>query len=193
MRTMMRVRTVVNHRQLLLLIAAILTVTAAGCTGSSTAPSSPPSGTTTIAFSSITADGAPVTIYTENGYSLSTSGDWQGKTTFGNPPPFIEFVTPAATMKVAMVQVFANTHEPFTFRSVDVYSSITTVPYVISGVRDFSVVFMVSDTLPNTFGNFRTVLSTHPNDAVDTLTIQLTNPVTCCANTIGIDNIVVSR
>ena len=187
----MRVRTGVSYRRPL--IAAILAVTATGCTGSSTAPSSPPSGTTTIAFSSITADGAAVTIYAENGYSLSTSGDWQGKTTFGNPPPFIEFVTPAATMKVAMVQVFANTHEPFTFRSVDVYSSITTVSYVISGVRDFSVVFMISDTLPNTFGSFRTVLSTHPNDPVDTLTIQLTNPVTCCPNTIGIDNIVVSR
>src|SRR5215472_9819638 len=96
MPTMAWLRTVVN---LHLLISAILIGLATGCTGSSTAPSSPPSGTTTIAFSSITADGAPVTIYTENGYSLSTSGDWQGKTTFGNPPPFIEFVTPAATMQ----------------------------------------------------------------------------------------------
>ncbi len=179
--------------QCLLSIVVIIVVAATGCTGNSTAPSSPPSGPTTIAFSSITADGAPVTIYTENGYSVSASGDWRAKSTFGNPRPFIQFVTPASTMQVGTVQVFANTHEPFRFQSVDLYSSITPVPYTISGVRNFSVVFAISETLPNTFGNFRTVASTHASDAIDTLTIQLTNPVTCCPNPIGIDNVVVAR
>lgn len=89
--------------------------------------------------------------------------------------------------------MFANHHALFSFRSVDVYSSITPIPYTISGIRDFATVFVMTDTVPNTFGAFRTVTSTHATDLIDTLTIQLTNPNTCCPNPMGVDNIVSSR
>jgi hypothetical protein len=132
-------------------------------------------------------------VYAESGYAISTSGNWQGKTTFGNPGPFIEFVTPPSTMGVGTLTLFASDHHPFVLRSIDVYSSITPIPYTISGVRNFGVVFSLSDTLPNTFGTFKTVVSTHQSDLVDTVSIQLTNPSTCCQNPMGVDNIVVAR
>jgi hypothetical protein len=179
-------------RARLLVVATVLSVAAAGCTNNATSPSATQSGSATITFSGV-GDNPAVNTYTENGYSISTSGGWKSITTFGNPAPFIEFVTPAATSASGAIQVFAIEHVPFTFQSVDVYSSITQIPYSITGVRDFSVVFTMSDIVPNTFGNFRTIASTHPTDLIDTLTIQLTNPVTCCPNPIGIDNIRVVR
>ena len=178
-------------------IAFVLTmcvcITAFGCTDSPASPSAPANGGTTISFGTLSADGSQVAVYSESGYSISTAGAWQARTTFGNPGPFIQFVTPASTMGVGTLTLFADDHRPFVLRSIDVYSSITPIPYTISGVRDFSVVFSMSDTLPNTFGNFKTVVSTHPGDLVDTVSIQLTNPSTCCQNPMGVDNIVVSR
>src|SRR5207245_1032726 len=78
---------------------------------------------------------------------------------------------------------------PFYFKSVDLYSSITPIPYVISGVRNGSTIFTMADTLPNTFGRFRTVASQNTTDAIDTLSITLTNaPPSCitCQNPNGL-------
>jgi|SRR5581483_2241395 len=161
------------------------------CASSPTAPSTP-AGVTTIAFAGVTAAG-PVTIVGENGYSISVAGPWQGVATFGSPAPMIQFVTPAGAAQSASLQVFANDHAAFTFRSVDLYSSITPIPYTITGARGSTVVFVMADTIPNTFGTFRTVSSTHANDAIDTLTIDLRNPMTCCPNPIGVDTIVLAR
>jgi hypothetical protein len=174
------------------LIAAACAVATVGCTNNSTSPSVTASGLAVITFVSTT-DNATVNTYTENGYSISTSGGWQSITTYGNPAPFIEFVTPGGRTGSGSIQVFAINHVSFTFQSVDVYSSITPIPYTITGVRDFSVVFTMADNAPNTFGAFRTVTSTHPTDIIDTLTIQLTNPVACCSNPMGVDNIRVVR
>jgi hypothetical protein len=49
-------------------------------------------------------------------------------------------------------------------------------------------------TLPNTFGNFLTVLNPQAADLIDTLVISLSNPAApCCANPMGVDNIAVSK
>ena len=79
---------------------------------------------------------------------------------------------------------------PCTSESVDLSSSTTTIPYVIKGIRNSAVVFTLNGTLPNTFGQFRTV--TNPNAVtVDTVTIALTNAAaSCCRNPMGLDNIV---
>ena len=176
----------------ILITLAVATVSGAiGCAGSTTAPSAP-TGVTTLAFGALSADG-PITIYGENGYWISAAGPWQAKATFGNPAPMIQFITPGGVTNTASVQVFATNHALFTFRSVDVYSSITPIPYVISGTRDFATVWALSDTVPNTFGTFRTISNTHVADVIDTLTIELTNPSTCCSNPMGIDNVVLSR
>jgi hypothetical protein len=145
----------------------------------------------TITFDGLTIDGAAVTTYTESGFTvLPTSGDWVARTTYGNPAPFIQFDAPAGNTITGEVQVTAG-GSPFVFKSVDLYSSTTPIPYTITGLRNSIEVFALTDTLPNTFGNFRRVLSSHPTEVIDTLSIRLTNSAApCCRNPMGLDNIV---
>jgi len=52
----------------------------------------------------------------------------------------------------------------------------------------------MAPTLPNTFGNFATVVNPQAADVIDTLVRRLSNPAAiCCANPMGVDNIVVTR
>ncbi|HJZ74238.1 MAG TPA: hypothetical protein VKE51_21015 [Vicinamibacterales bacterium] len=159
------------------------------CQGTTT-PSAPP-GPATITFNGLTA-GAAVGNYTESGFTISaTPGNWIALTTYGNPAPFIEFFVDAGSV-TGQVAVFADGHTPFRFQSVDLYSSVTRIPYDITGVRSDAPVFTVSDTLPNTFGNFRTVVNPDSADLIDTLIIRLTNS-SPGRNPMGLDNIVLTR
>jgi hypothetical protein len=80
----------------------------------------------------------------------------------------------------------------FTFQSVDVYSSTTPIPYVITGFADLSPVFTIQGTQGNTFGDFATISNPNAGAQIDALIIRLVNPaVLCCPNTTGLDNIVV--
>lgn len=155
-------------------------------------PILPPSAVT-ITFSGLTVNEAPVTAYSESGFTVSTrSGSWIVKTTYGNPAPFIQFGAEAGNTVTGEVRITAN--EAFSFKAVDLYSSTTTIPYTLTGLRNSTPVFAVADTLPNTFGNFKTVLNPNATDIVDTLSIILTNPAaTCCRNPMGLDNIVLTR
>jgi hypothetical protein len=75
---------------------------------------------------------------------------------------------------------------------MDLYSSLTTIPYLVTGLRDSSPVFTVAGIVPNTFGSFATVNS-NSTQIIDTLRIALSNPATpCCSNPVGLDNIVAS-
>ena len=131
--------------------------------------------------------------YSELGLTVSpTSGDWLAMTGYGAPAPAIVFnrlaIDPALT---AEVRVTAGGFV-FSFTSVDLYSSITTIPYTITGLLDSSPVFVLSGIVPNTLGNFVTVSNPNPAELVDTLVIAVTNPATpCCANPAGLDNIAV--
>ena len=111
----------------------------------------------TVGFNGLTANAASVTTYTESGVTVSaTSGPWVASTTFGNPAPFIQFYASPGTTVTGEVRVAAG-GSVFSFYSVDLYSSITPIPYTIRGIRNGSSVFTLTDTLPNTFGAFRTV------------------------------------
>ena len=136
-----------------------------------------------------------MTIYSESGFSVSANlGSWVAVTTYGNPAPFVQFIAPAVNAVSGQIQVFADLHSAFTFKSVDLYSSTTEIPYTITGQRGAAVVFTVADTLPHTFGNFRTVVNPHGTDVIDTLTINLTNSAApCCSNPMGLDNIVLGQ
>jgi hypothetical protein len=79
---------------------------------------------------------------------------------------------------------------PFTFGSVDLYSSLTPIPYAITRYLDTEHVFSLQGTLPNTFGNFATLANLQANALIDRLTITLTNSVG--TNPMGLDNIVVT-
>ena len=148
----------------------------------------------TITFDGLTTNGAPVTSYTESGFTVDAiSGDWVAVTTYGNPAPFIDFTAAAGTTVEGEIRVTSDS-TLFGFESVDAYSSTTPIPYTITGLRDSSVVFTLSDTLPNTFGGFRTIMNPNPDDFIDTLSIVLTNPAApCCRNPTGLDTIVLRR
>jgi hypothetical protein len=131
--------------------------------------------------------------YTESGFTVSqTSGGWFPSTTYGNPAPFIEFTAPAGSTVTGEIRVTAG-GATFGFKSVDLYSSTTPIPYTFVGVRNCATVFTETNTVPNTFGAFRTVVGQHPMTIIDTLSITLTNPAApCCANPMGLDNIVLT-
>jgi hypothetical protein len=149
----------------------------------------------TVAFGSLSGSGTAVTTYSESGFSLSTSAaNWVVLTTYGNPAPFIEFSAPTGSVVTGQIQVTADRQMPFSFKSVDLYSSTTPIPYVITGAMGSTVVFTLSGTVPNTFGNFRTVVNSHGTDIIDTLTIDLSNATGLAGpNPMGLDNIVLGQ
>ena len=164
------------------------------CSSGITAPSTA-NGPVPITFKALTAAGARVGTYSESDFTVSANqGNWVVVTTYGNPAPFIEFFASAGTAPTAQIAVSATAHAPFRFQSVDLYSSVTRIPYEITGVRNDHAVFTLADTLPNTFGAFRTVANSHAADLIDTLIIGLTNATAaCCSNPMGLDNIVLVR
>ena len=157
-------------------------------------PAPSPAGTTIANFNGLSVNGASVTSYTESGFTVSpTSGAWVAVTTYGNPAPFIQFNALNGTMVTGAIQVTAG-GTTFNFKSVDLYSSTTPIPYTITGLRNSTTTLTMAATLPNTFGNFATVVNPQAADVIDTLVIRLSNPAAiCCANPMGVDNIVVTR
>jgi PEP-CTERM motif len=145
----------------------------------------------TITFNGLLSPG-PISAYVESGFTVSAiSGGWQAATGFGNPAPFIQFVRAASDPTLTAQVEVTSSVSPFLFSSLDVYSSLTTIPYVITGLLGSSPVFTLSGTVPNTFGGFATV-SAASTPVIDTLRIALSNPATaCCSNPVGLDNIVV--
>jgi hypothetical protein len=158
----------------------------------STSPTPPSSGTISFAGLGAAANRSPISAYTELGFTVATtSGSWLALTSYGKPAPFIEFEVPGGTTAVGAIQITAG-GATFAFRSVDLYSSTTKIPYTITGLRNSATTFTLADTVPNTFGNFKTVINPQAGAAIDTLTISLTNPAApCCTNPVGVDNIVV--
>lgn len=180
----------------MVLIACVL---AAACSGSPTSLSDPPlvAAMTTIGFNSAAANRSSFAIHRESGYVVQPSdGPWVVVTTFGHPAPFIQFTRTASTDTVGEIQVFAD-GAGFRFSAVDLYSSITPIPYVFEGYLREQRVFTVTGTVPNTFGNFATVRNPNAGNMLTTLLIRLTNPSACiigsCPNPVGLDNIVVGR
>lgn len=153
--------------------------------------------TTTIDFTGITGESL-FTIYHQFGFTISpSSGAWISRTTFGNPPPFIYFNNPNGVSDVTSgIKIMMDNNSTFKFSSVDLYSSVTKIPYIIKGYLKSNLIFNVTGTIPNTFGNFATATNSRNTDVIDTLEITLTNPAllccpNCCSNNpMGLDNIV---
>jgi hypothetical protein len=149
-----------------------------------------PASAAIIGFGDLLIPG-PFTTYAESGFTVSaTSGSWEASTSFGNPAPSIQFIRAASEPTItAQIEVTAS-GSPFSFASVDLYSSVTTIPYLVTGLRNSTPVFTIAGTVPNTFGGFATVNSSS-TQTIDTLWITLSNPATeCCSNPVGLDNIV---
>jgi hypothetical protein len=153
---------------------------------------SAPAAAATIGFNNLVTNDS-FTTYTESAFTVSVaSGSWQAFVGYGNPAPFILFTRAADQPTIsASIQVTAG-GSPFTFSAVDLYSSVTTIPYQFQGFLNSALVFTLSDTVPNTFGGFATVNS-NTTLPIDVLLITLFNPATpCCGNPVGLDNIVVT-
>jgi hypothetical protein len=151
------------------------------------AAGSAPAAAAVIGFDSLTAAG-PFTATSEAGFSVvAVSGSWVVSTGFGHPAPFIEFINPVPGPTTAEIMVTFGA-SPFTFASVELYSSVSTIPYVFTGLLRGSPVFTATGVVPNTFGNFATV--TGPGLPIDTLRISLTNMFQ--SNPMGLDNLVVT-
>lgn len=124
------------------------------------------------------------------------SGAWSVRTDYGRPAPFIEFYVPCvgtpcatpATPGTATLQVTAG-GAPFNFKSVDLYASLVPIPYQITGLLGSTTSVTITNTLPNTYGDFVTVANPQADVVIDTLIISLTNAVSA----MGVDNIVVSE
>ncbi len=141
------------------------------------------------------APAGPFITYSESGFTVIPASDrWTVVTTFGNPSPFIQFRREQGEPIVAGTMEIRNGTSPFTFTSIDLYSSVTPIQFLITGLLNSGQVFTGSGTLPNPMGAFRTV--TLPPGAafepLDSVQITLFNPVVLVSNPIGLDNIVVT-
>jgi hypothetical protein len=165
-----------------------------GCADSPTAPTS--SGDVTIRFDALTQNNMAVSTYVEAGFGISVDdvSGWSTNTGFGHPPPFIQFRSRADRPVTGQIHVVGG--QLFYFKSVEVYSSVTPIPYIITGFRNGAPAFTLRDTVPNTFGNFAVVINPRANEAIDTLAIALTNPappLSLPGNPMGVDNISLTR
>jgi hypothetical protein len=184
-------------RRLLLLIVTGAGVIASACSGDTNAPTPPSTFApqASIGFANAGGNGSTLVLQRESGYLiLPYSGNWTVSTQFGHPAPFIQIMRPASQDTTsAEIRITAD-GAAFRFTSVDLYSSITPIPYSFTGFRGTSPVFTIADTVPNTFGNFATVVNRNSRDVIDGLVIRLVNPqcgLIACSNPVGLDNIVV--
>jgi hypothetical protein len=132
--------------------------------------------------------GSDFSHYVEGGFTADVNaGNW----VVGRYHPFVYFLHNAGEAPTAHTISVANGGALFKFSSVDLYSSMTVIPYTVTGFRNNSQVFSIDGVVPNTFGNFRTVGNTFADQQIDRLSISLTNPELFFGpNPIGIDNIV---
>jgi hypothetical protein len=177
----------------------------------------------TITFSGLTVDGVclgfnrpssdcAVRTYTESGFTVVATTfltaptphsppptDWFVRTDYGNPAPFIQFDGGGGSSVTGEVRVTSG-GATFSFKSVDLYSSETPIPYTITGFRNAGTTFTMAATLPNPMGDFATVVNPQAADVINTLVIDLLNSAfSChnlsntCGNPMGLDNIVLTR
>ena len=152
-----------------------------------------------ISFTGAGPHGSNVVSYTEAGFTVNVqAASWTVLGTYGNPLPSIQFAAvPTEPFTVGQLQVTAG-GALFTFTSVDLYSSVTTIPYSVSGLLNGVPQFIHNGTVPPTSGRFATVSGPTVNIPIDTLIIGISNVppptcATCATNPMGVDNIAVSR
>lgn len=150
----------------------------------------PPAGGVVITFSG---GSGGLTSYTEGGFTVTpTAASWAFNG-YGVPAPSIQFSTGAGVTLDGEVRITSGGSR-FQFKSVDVYSSTTQIPWVFTGLLNGATVYSVAGRQGNTFGNFATVANGQASASVDTLLIRLSNiAAPCCGNPMGLDNVVLTR
>src|SRR5260370_33248469 len=199
-----------KHLSLALCIAAA--VAGSSCDRTPASPSSTSSATTseestalqprvtvtpttnvTVAFGALTTNNAPVSTYSESGFTVAaSSSNWIAWTGYGHPAPAVVLKPDAGKTEVGQLEIGGPAG--FAFRSVDRYSSTTTIPYSSTGMAEGRAAFVLTGELPHTFGNFMTVTNPNASTVIDKLIIKLTDAsFACCGNPMGVDNIALVR
>lgn len=165
-------------------------------------------GPVTITFEDLVVNEAPFISLVEAGFEILVTGPssftraWEAASLIGRPAPSLVFRVPAGSTATSGAILLTPDEGAFKFVSVDLYSSLTAIPYQfigysaqpVEGGVNFTEVFNTTGTLPGTMGNFVTVTNPYSEISLDRLMIILTSPTTaCCDNSMGLDNIVVSR
>lgn len=170
------------------LLRRLAALALAGCLGCANAE--------VITFDGIGDNGEPFTFYTEDGFMVFPAGGepWVNNTVYGKPAPSVIFSRQRGDPELwAGIFIRAEDISDFTFSAVDLYSSVTPIPYRFIGYDEGMPVFDVSATMPNTFGQFLTALNTASDVLIDLLYIELVNPfIPIGGNPVGFDNVVVS-
>lgn len=150
----------------------------------------PPANGVVITFDS---GSGGLTTYTENGFTVTPSAQSWFFSGYGVPGPSLQFLVGANSSIDGEVRITAGGTR-FQFQSVDVYSSVTPIPYVFTGLLGSTTVYSVAGRQGNTFGRFATVASGQSGTSIDTLLIRLTNTTNSAGgNPMGIDNVIVTR
>jgi hypothetical protein len=150
---------------------------------------------TTIDFGGLPGDSSTFTTYKEDSFTIVPLLKPWISISYGKPGPSIVFINPDVKNDLTASIKVTGGNFTFKFNSVDLYSSVTKIPYIFTGYLKSNMVFKVTGTEPNTFGNFATVTNPHNMDVIDRLDITLTNPAiptcpSCSGNPMGLDNIV---
>lgn len=158
------------------------------------------SGGVTVGFNGLSSapPGAPLVSYSEAGFTIALAGaNW---TAWGDSIVFRQQSQETDTTGELTITSGGGL---FTFAAIDVYASITHVPFEFVGLRNGTPVYTASGTVPNPRGNFLTVMNPHPSVSVDAVVIRVTHPptpqLTCpappgqCLSPAGVDNIVLVR
>lgn len=142
------------------------------------------------------ANNDPFYVYSEDGFLVYPGGgaDWVQNIVYGKPAPSLIFNRQRDDPELfAGVFISEENAHPFTFSAVDLYSSVTPIPYRFLGYREAVPVFDVYGTMPNTFGQFVTAFNTDFEIEIDLLYIELVNPyIAIGGNPVGFDNVVVT-
>jgi hypothetical protein len=149
----------------------------------------------TVTFNELVGDnGTPFVSHEEAGLTVTTTDHiWEVLATHGKPRPSIIFKRIHQEPDSGEIRVFDASGGLFQFSSVDLYSSVTQIPYIITAFRKLNTAFILTGTLPGTFGAFASVFNSDTR-MIDSITIRLTNPASfCCGNPMGLDNITIRR
>jgi hypothetical protein len=145
-----------------------------------------------ITFAGLTVNGSAVSVHQEAGFTVSRiTGQWEAMANYGKPAPAIIFKRLAPESPVTAEMSITSVPALFGFASVELYSSMTPIPYTLTGLRKSATVFELSGTIPNTFGAFARVTNPNPDLRIDTLLIRLSNPGP--GNPVGFDTVVLRR
>jgi hypothetical protein len=160
---------------------------------------SAPSSAAVITFDDLPgSNGTPIApYYQEDEFWLipHSGGDQWLKSTYGKPGPSAIFNRERGEPEQwAGMHVFPFDTDPFQFRSIDLYSSVTPIPYRFLGYFDGILMFDISGTMGNSFGQFATLTNPLAETWLHVLYVELVNPyVAFGGNPVGFDNLVLNR